>query len=198
MRSRGGVGVLDRAPRCRRTSPAGGLERRRAGSGPRARSSISSSTREARPRALGHRRRDGLVERDHGVVRDLLEQPVEREDLRPVGVLGAGAWSWTAAIAACSRYSPDAARCPAPRRAARRPRRRAPRSQTVRSCSASGTSSPPRVGSGGPPGVDQQHQREQAVDLARRRAAIRCSIRVRRIASSESSARCSSRRRWLA
>ena len=40
-------------------------------------------------RAARHRQRDRVVERDHRVRRDPLEHAVQRDDLRPVGVLGA-------------------------------------------------------------------------------------------------------------
>ena len=58
---------------------------------PASRSSASSVAEQVQPglRAVDHRHRDGAVERDHRVRRDPLEQLVEREDLRPVGVLGA-------------------------------------------------------------------------------------------------------------
>ena len=42
---------------------------------------------EAGARAVDHRHRDRVVEGDHRVGRHALEQLVEREDLRPVGVL---------------------------------------------------------------------------------------------------------------
>ena len=41
-------------------------------------------------RPMHHRRGDGAIERHHRVVRHLLEQPVERQDLRPVGVADVG------------------------------------------------------------------------------------------------------------
>jgi hypothetical protein len=37
-----------------------------------------------------HRERDGVVQRDHRVGGHAFHQPVEREDLRPVGVVCAG------------------------------------------------------------------------------------------------------------
>ena len=59
---------------------------------------------------MHHGHRDGPVQRDHRVRRDVLQQLVQREDLRPVGgVRGARASSCTAAIAACSWYGPAAA-----------------------------------------------------------------------------------------
>ena len=90
-----------------RSSPAGGRGRR--GSGGRRRSARRwRALRAGRaPRAFaGHGHRDGVVERDHGVVGDLHQQLVQRHDLWPVGRLGVGASSWIAAIAACSWYGP--------------------------------------------------------------------------------------------
>ena len=40
-------------------------------------------------RAVHHRRGDGVVERHHRIVGHALEQAIQRQDLRPVGVLGA-------------------------------------------------------------------------------------------------------------
>jgi hypothetical protein len=58
---------------------------------------------QARPRALDHRERHGMAQRDHRVRPDPFEQLVQDEDLRPVGRGRGGASSWTAAIAAWSR-----------------------------------------------------------------------------------------------
>ena len=39
-------------------------------------------------RPVHHPRGDGVIERDHRVVRHPLQQAIERQDLRPVGVVG--------------------------------------------------------------------------------------------------------------
>ncbi len=45
---------------------------------------------ESGSRPVDHGGGDGVVEHDHGIVRHALEEIVEREDLRPVGVFRAG------------------------------------------------------------------------------------------------------------
>ena len=77
--------------RGRRPSPAGARAPRRAGGGaPAGRRRPGCCSRSSPARGPSHHRdRDGVVERDHRVRRDALEQLVQGEDLRPVGVLGA-------------------------------------------------------------------------------------------------------------
>ena len=45
---------------------------------------------ESLRRALDHRCRDGMVEHHHGIVRHVLQEFIERQDLRPVRVLSPG------------------------------------------------------------------------------------------------------------
>src|SRR5215218_918068 len=71
----------------------------------------------------------------------------------------------TAAIAAWSWYGPGVARASAPDTSAT-PSSMDARSHSPRSCSASGTSVPSGPRARRPPRVGQQHQREQARDLA--------------------------------
>ena len=43
---------------------------------------------ESGRRAVHHGRGDGVIERHHGIVGHALEQAIQRQDLRPVGILG--------------------------------------------------------------------------------------------------------------
>ena len=45
---------------------------------------------ESRGRAAHHGRRDGVIEHHHGIVGHPFQQFIQRQDLRPVGVLGPG------------------------------------------------------------------------------------------------------------
>ena len=47
---------------------------------------------QALRRAVHHRRRDRVIQRDHGVVGHAPEQIVERQDLRPIRVVGSGSF----------------------------------------------------------------------------------------------------------
>jgi len=59
--------------------------------------------REAGARPMNHRDGDRAIQRHHRIVGDLFEHAVEREDLRPISLLGAsGLVVETAAIAACN------------------------------------------------------------------------------------------------
>ena len=45
---------------------------------------------ESRGRAVHHGRGDGVIEHHHGIVGHAFQQVIQRQDLRPVGILGAG------------------------------------------------------------------------------------------------------------
>ena len=47
---------------------------------------------QALRRAVHHRRRDRVIQRDHRVVGHAPEQIVERQDLRPIRVVGSGSF----------------------------------------------------------------------------------------------------------
>jgi len=120
---------------------------------------------EAGPGALGHRDRDGVVQRHHRIVVDPQEQFVERGDLRPVGHLGTDGLVVDRGDRRLKLVGADAA--PRQRRGDERdalgdlglvpapPVLLGQRDQL-----------PGRARAGGPPGVGEQHQREQPGDLA--------------------------------
>ena len=104
-----------RRRRGRRPSRAGARGRRRGGGGRRARSSPSSVASRSSP-AAGRctiATRDRVVERDHRVRREALEQLVEREDLRPVGLLGARGLGVDGGDRRLQLVRPDRRRAPA-------------------------------------------------------------------------------------
>ena len=45
---------------------------------------------ESRGRAVHHGRGDGVIEHHHGIVGHAFQELVQRQDLRPVGILGSG------------------------------------------------------------------------------------------------------------
>ena len=179
-------------PRGRRPSRADARARRRADSGrPGARRCrASSSSVEAGGRAVHHRRGDRVVERHHRVVGHPLEQAVEREDLRPVGVLG------RAPLRRAPPRSPPAAGTGRPSPAAA--------SRDQRDALGDGLAIPQRADPARRAGSARRPARSRA-GAARRSAASaragrrppassgsrRCTARVSRIASFDRSVRCS-------
>ena len=83
VRLAGGVGSPASSSRCARTASSRWV------CAIRSSSSRVPSSAEPGPRPVHHRDRDRAVERDDRPGRDLLEHLVQREDLRPVGLLGA-------------------------------------------------------------------------------------------------------------
>ena len=120
----------------------------------------------ARPRAVHHGHRDGVVERHHGIVGHPLQQLVQRQDLRPVGVLGAGRPRRAPPRSRPGAGTGRSARADRAPVTSATPSAISSRSQRLRSCSSSGISSPSGPVRAGAAGVGEQHQREQPGDLA--------------------------------
>ena len=93
-----------------------------------------------------------------------------------------GASSCTAAIAACSWYGPTG-RAPSVRVTSAMPSAISAGVPAGPVLLGQRHEQPVGVGAGGPPGLGEQHQREQPGDLAVVRARSACSSRVSRIAS---------------
>ena len=116
-------------------------------------------------RAAGLGNGNGAIERHDRSGGDALEHLVELLDLRPVGRLGGGASSWTAAMAAWSWYGPTG---PTGRAASTSSMPSAiwSRFHSARSCSASGMKDPSVPMRAHAAGIGEQHQGEQAGHLA--------------------------------
>ena len=97
---------------------------------------------QAGGRAVDHRRRDRPVDRHDRIAGHPLEDPVQRGDLRPVGVRGRRRRVVEGGDRRLQLVLADAPSRRSPGRAGRCPRAIRARSQRDRSCSASGTSSP--------------------------------------------------------
>ena len=176
-----------RLRRGRRPSPAGGPGPRRGGGGGQLGLRRAEQARPAAgPWTMASG--DGAVERDHRVAGHAFQQSVEGKDLRPVG-LGRrsrprrGWRRWRPA--AGTRRRPAGA---GPRRCSAMPSAMRSWSHRVRSCSASGTSSPSGpVRAGRRASVSSMSASRPATSGSSGSAA--CSMRVSRIASVDRSAR---------
>src|SRR5690349_13690192 len=91
--------------------------------------------------AMGHRHRDGVVQRHDGIIADPQQQVIERQDLRPVGRPGARGFVMHGGDGGLKLVGPTSPRGSAPVTSAT-PSAIFAWSHRLRSCSSSGTSSP--------------------------------------------------------
>ena len=122
-------------------------------------------TFEAGRRPVHHRVGDGVVKRHHRVVRHSLQQAVEREDLRPVGVFNARGFVVQRGDRRLQLIRADGALRAASPVTSATPSAIAARSQSDRSCFVERNQLAVGPGAGRVPRVRQQHQRQQAADF---------------------------------